>query len=247
MPTLRLLPELEVAIRQIPGVRAASVVTDPQANPTEVHVLATPGKPAKQVVRDVQSLAMAQFDVDIDHRMVSVVQLEDESTDKPNPDGEQSATDPAVDQPAGNEPAGDEPAVPEPAVELENVEGSARPVITEIILRSTGSEAEAEVTLSFGGSDFTGMVTGGGAASQRPRLVAHATLTALSDLLGLPADVESASVVDTGANPVALVVLTVSIPRLGSQSLAGSAVVRGDEADAVARAVLSALNRRLTG
>ena len=47
MPTLRLLPELEDSLRQIPGITAASVVTGPDAVPTEVHVLASPGKPAK--------------------------------------------------------------------------------------------------------------------------------------------------------------------------------------------------------
>jgi hypothetical protein len=44
--------------------------------PREVHVLALPGKPAKQVVRDVQSVAMAAFDLDIDRRVISVVQIE---------------------------------------------------------------------------------------------------------------------------------------------------------------------------
>ena len=39
MPSLRLLPDLEESIRQIPGVRAVSVVTDGRAQPTEVHVL----------------------------------------------------------------------------------------------------------------------------------------------------------------------------------------------------------------
>lgn len=46
--------------------------------PTEVHVLARPGKPAKQVVRDVQSVALASFGVELDRRIVSVVQLEGE-------------------------------------------------------------------------------------------------------------------------------------------------------------------------
>ena len=78
MPTLRLLPELEDALRHIQGVKAASVVTGPDAVPTEVHVLAAPGKPAKQVVRDVQSLALARYDIDIDHRIVSVVQIGDD-------------------------------------------------------------------------------------------------------------------------------------------------------------------------
>jgi hypothetical protein len=75
--------------------------------------------------------------------------------------------------------------------------------------------------------------------------VASATLSALDELLGLPAAVESSAVVDTGTHAVALVVITLSVPRLGAQSLAGSAVIRGDETDAVARAVLAAVNRRL--
>jgi len=226
MPTLRLLPELEDAIRQIHGVRAASVVTDSNSLPTEVHVLAAPGKPAKQVVRDVQSLAMAQFDIDLDHRIVSVVQIEADGAGEPGDPGGATA-DGTTD------------------ITLAEVEAAARPIIKAIAIRSTGTEAEAEVSLSFADSDFVGTAVGAGSASQRPRLVAQATLTALADLLGIPADVESASVVDTATSEVALVVLTVSVPRLGSQSVAGSAVVRGDEADAVARAVLAALNRRL--
>ena len=83
MSALRLLPELEDALRHIQGVKAASVVTGPDAVPTEVHVLASPGKPAKQVVRDVQSLALARYDIDIDHRIVSVVQMGDDDVRGP--------------------------------------------------------------------------------------------------------------------------------------------------------------------
>ena len=229
MPSLRLLPDLEVSIRQIPGVRAASVVTDAQANPTEVHVLAAPGKPAKQVVRDVQSLAMAQFDIDIDHRIVSVVQIEDEprTPDAPGPEDEV-------------------PQLTEPSEQvLEEIEAQARPVISEIGVRSTGSEIEVEVRLTLDGDTFVGIERGAAAATARARLVASATMSALDELLGIPAAVESAAVVETGTHAVALVVLTLSVPRLGAQSVAGSAVVRGDETDAVARAVLAAVNRRL--
>lgn len=230
MPSLRLLPDLEESIRAIPGVRAVSVVTDAHAQPTEVHVLAAPGKPAKQVVRDVQSLAMAQFDIDLDHRIVSVVQIEDE------PSTENDATTLIDIAEAG----------PVPAEEiLAEVEAQARPMISEIGVRSTGSEIEVEVRLELDGDTFVGIERGAAAASARPRLVASATLSALDELLGLPAAVESSAVVDTGTHTVALVVITLSVPRLGAQSLAGSAVVRGDETDAVARAVLAAVNRRL--
>ena len=87
MPTLRLLPELEDALRHLPGVKAASVVTGPDAVPTEVHVLAAPGKAPKQVVRDVQSLALTQYDIDIDHRIVSVVQISDDEVRAITPNG----------------------------------------------------------------------------------------------------------------------------------------------------------------
>ena len=41
--------------------------------------------------------------------------------------------------------------------------------------------------------------------------------------------------------------LTMVVPRTGEQVLTGCAAVRGDEADAVARSVLAALNRQLAG
>ncbi|MEX2278805.1 MAG: hypothetical protein WEA76_01815 [Acidimicrobiia bacterium] len=68
---------LEAAIARIPGVENVRIVLEGN-RPREVHVLATPGKPAKQVVRDVQSVAMAAFDLDIDRRIISVVQIDGE-------------------------------------------------------------------------------------------------------------------------------------------------------------------------
>jgi hypothetical protein len=46
---------------------------------------------------------------------------------------------------------------------------------------------------------------------------------------------------------VAISVLTLQVPRIGEQVLTGCAVVRDDEAHAVVRSVLAALNRQLTG
>jgi hypothetical protein len=221
VPTLRLLPEFEDELRRLPGIIAASVVTGPDAVPTEVHVLAEPGKAAKQVVRDVQSYALAKHGLAIDHRIVSVVQIgADEVGIPPHPEIE-----------------ADDPELPPPP----------RPAISAIMVRTAGSESEAVVSLATGGHVFEGRVVGPGAASQRPRLVAQATLRALDDLLGTVAEVESAAVVKVGAREVAVTVLSVMVPRSGEQVVTGSALVRGDESDAVARSVLDALNRRLAG
>lgn len=73
---------LEEALSRLPGVEAVRVVGN--GIPREVHILAAPGKPAKQVVRDVQSVALAAFGMTIDRRVVSVVQIA--STDMPQSD-----------------------------------------------------------------------------------------------------------------------------------------------------------------
>jgi hypothetical protein len=67
--------ELERELCRLPEVSAARVVTDDIGRPTEVHILASGAKHAKQVVRDVQSVALASFGIEVDRRIVSVVQL----------------------------------------------------------------------------------------------------------------------------------------------------------------------------
>jgi hypothetical protein len=251
MPTLRLLPDLEDALRQIPGIRAVSVVTDPKAVPTEVHVLASPGKPAKQLVRDVQSVALTRYDIDLDHRIVSVVQIGEEDSAPPNGaarmpvEGSTSATAPS---PSVETPTPDVgPAAAPDDVNTADSEDAIRPSIRSLTVRTSGAEAEAVVRLAFGDETFDGTASGSGAASYRHRLVAQATLSALEPLLGLPTEVESVTVIKAGIHSVALTVLVVNVPRIGPQSTSGSAVIRGDEADAVARSVLDALNRRIAG
>lgn len=67
--------ELEEALCRLPSVDAVRVVGNGRSI-TELHVLASPEKSPKQVVRDVQSLAMARFGLSVDRRVISVVQME---------------------------------------------------------------------------------------------------------------------------------------------------------------------------
>ena len=230
MPTLRLLPELEEALRQVPGIRAASVVTGPDAVPTEIHIVAGRAKGAKQVVRDVQSVAMAGYDIDIDHRIVSVVQFDDD-IDANNSDGA-----PAVIR------------LPDaPATDAAHVDLAPRPLIASITVRTAGTEADASVVVRTGDASYDGRSIGPSTMSHRHTLIARATLDAVSELLGLPAEVEFVLVSTMGARRMAACVIQVAVPGIGELVLTGSALVRSDEADAVARAVLDALNRRLAG
>lgn len=68
--------QFESELRRITEVTAARVVVDDGGRPIEIHILARPDKHPKQLVRDVQSVAQAAFGLDLDRRMVSIVQLE---------------------------------------------------------------------------------------------------------------------------------------------------------------------------
>ncbi|MGH9194450.1 MAG: hypothetical protein ACRD1T_01760 [Acidimicrobiia bacterium] len=65
---------LEEALLQIPGIRAARVVSNGGV-PDEIHIVSAGGKGPKQIVRDVQTVALATLGLQVDHRIVSVVQF----------------------------------------------------------------------------------------------------------------------------------------------------------------------------
>lgn len=69
---------LEAVITRIPGVRAARVVLD-GARISEIHVIAGTDRSPKQLVRDIQSVAKASLDLELDYRTVSIVQLDEPS------------------------------------------------------------------------------------------------------------------------------------------------------------------------
>jgi hypothetical protein len=241
MPTLRLLPEFEDSLRLVPGILAASVVTGPDAAPTEIHIVASRSKGAKQVVRDVQSLAMASYDIDIDHRIVSVVQFDDTVELLPAVGGVIRLPDSGTAVTAA------------PTVSTVNLvsnhpaDALTRPVISSISIRTSGAEADASVVVTNGDASYEGRSIGPSTMSHRHTLIARATLDAVAELLGLPAEIEFTTVSTMGTRRMAACVIQIAVPGLGELVLTGSALVRSDEADAVARAVLDALNRRLAG
>ena len=78
--------EIEETLARLPSINAVRLAAD-GSEVREVHVLASPEKAAKQVVRDVQTLALARFGIAIDRRAISVVQIGPEriGTDEDRP------------------------------------------------------------------------------------------------------------------------------------------------------------------
>jgi hypothetical protein len=66
---------LQELINDVDSVISSRVKLDDRGNAVEIHVLADKSRNAKQIVRDVQSAVMARFGIDIDHRVISIAQV----------------------------------------------------------------------------------------------------------------------------------------------------------------------------
>lgn len=211
-------PDVERALCRISHVTRASVVADERDEVLELHIVATSGKHPKQVVRDVQSLARAAFGVDVDRNVVSVVQLEpEEGADAPVP--------------AAAAPVAQEGRTALAGMTLQSLQGSSSVsvVLTRDERRASGGSSRSTTAVGL------------------HRMAAEATLSALAELYpDMPAsDVDGVEVRPLGVRKVALV--SIAHRTVGSDDvLIGTATVRAaGELDAVARAVLDAVNRRL--
>jgi len=70
------IPEAERLIMSLPGVVEVRVVTAPGGDVEEVHVSTTTDVRPKQTVRNVETALLAHYDLRVDHRVISVSQLD---------------------------------------------------------------------------------------------------------------------------------------------------------------------------
>jgi hypothetical protein len=121
-----------------------------------------------------------------------------------------------------------------------------RPVISRMQLVSSGLDVSASVSLTFQGNVVRGESTGTATQSGVQRAVASAALHAVEQLINNAArfELEHVEVTASGRDRTALVSVTM-VSAAGTDRLTGSAMVREDARQAVIRAVLDAVNRRL--
>jgi hypothetical protein len=199
------LHELEEAAARLPSVSAVRI-TERDGDIDEVHVLAAPDRATRQVVRDVQTLALARFGITIDRGAISVVSI--------GPD---------------RIAAGDD-----------------RPAILGVHEIPEGPRTTVAVTLRWHAEEYVGTSTGPAAQSARLRLVGEATVRAVEDLLGDEAlALDSIGGVSMGMRTV-MIAVVVSTGDRGEEIAVGSALSDGEDSEAAVRAVLDALNRRIS-
>ena len=66
-------------LSKIPGIFSVNVSTNAQGEISDIHILASTRRNAKQISRDAQSAISAAFQMEIDHRVISIAQIESDA------------------------------------------------------------------------------------------------------------------------------------------------------------------------
>ena len=217
------LKKAEAAIRSLRDVEGVSVQAD-EDDIREIHVLTSSSRPAKQIVRDVQTLLLTRFNRAIDHRVVSV------AYSRPGPG-------PVLKPRASHDDA------PEPA------EAAVQRVrFGSVNLYVAAGRAQAQVELAWKGVTRLGTATGTATRDGANGLIAAATLGAVQEFLeeGQAFSLQDIDLVRVGKHDVVLVSVSLLAHR-SEKILVGCCTVERDAQQAVVLATLAALNRVLGG
>jgi hypothetical protein len=130
---------------------------------------------------------------------------------------------------------------------LELVNG-ARAALRRVSESPNGTRTTIEVTLRHGDEEFTGSATGPAVSAARLRLIGDATIDAIEKTFEEVPPIALDSIAKTHVgNRDVIVAIVVTAGDRGSEDLnVGSAIASGPVDDAAVKAVLNALNRRLS-
>ena len=225
------LEDVERALTGLKDVRSARIVTNDAGGILEIHVVADTARSAKMVARDVESILVAKIGLSIDHRKISVAQVEGEET------AEAGQTSQAEARPAKRveAPAG-----------LHLTPEDKRIEFVGVSLAQSNLVAQARVELSRDGVGTVAEATGADSTDSVLRIVAEATMEAVQRYFenGGLFTVTAVEQMTVGGKPIVVVVVAHVYER-GERVLVGACPSSGDVPRAVALATLDAVNRFL--
>ncbi len=223
------LESVEQALEGLRDVRSAKIVADGAGGILAVHVVSSSDRAAKLVARDVESVLVAKLGLAIDHRKISIAQVD---ADAPQP----------VDVPTAPVAEPDAVVLPRGLAALDR-----RLEFIGVSVAQSQGKAEARVELAMGDVTSAAAVGGVDASASVLRIVADATLQAVQqfyengDLFAVAA-VEQVTV---GGSPVIVVDVKHLAERQEKTLLGACPVNGGDLPRATALATLDAVNRFL--
>ena len=216
--------QAEKLIQSLKDVVSAGISLDSQGAISSVVIVAEGQRPSKQIVRDVRAALKAEYQIDLDHQLVSVSQ-------KPLPTVSAMDSMSVLSLPSGE--VFEEPA----AVRLR-----FRGVTTSL----DQTLCEVRVELGLGDRDAVGESQGTNSKGHIPRLVAEATISAVGKFLDTSHELSLADVQVTPFSNEEVVLVGVRFfEERHEMTLTGSCVVSHDLQQSIVYATLDALNRIL--
>ncbi|NLZ93899.1 MAG: hypothetical protein GX922_07800 [Firmicutes bacterium] len=199
------LIQCEKMIKQIRDVLSVNIVLSEQKKIEEIHVLAEDTRNAKQIVRDIETLLRVEYGIDLDHKKISVVQLQ-----------------------------------------KEQLTTGKRLKFTGMSYSLKKNQLEVTVELTGGNRTCQGHSSGINTKRNSLRLFAKASIEAINQFLEPHNLITLEDVAQfTLGNQDVISTTLIFCRGLSEEILVGSALVRQDDKDAVVRATLAAVNRRV--
>lgn len=197
--------EIKTLICKLPDINHCSVVCNQNNEVEEIHIIAGVNRNVKQLVRDIQSSINAKFGINIDYKVISIAQIN------------------------------------------ENDFKETRLKLDGISVKNVENAIEAIVTLKNEDKLFEGKSRRVKSRNNKFKAIAEATILALEGFLdiGQAFYLEDIRVVSIASREVSTCVIGFAFA--GKEDLlSGCSIINADENESAVKAVLSAVNRKIS-
>lgn len=73
---------IEQTIEKLDSVTSCKIISGDNNNFEEIHIVSNGSRTAKQLVRDIQSILIATYNIQIDHKKISIAEIQDDTLKK---------------------------------------------------------------------------------------------------------------------------------------------------------------------
>lgn len=201
--------EIEAFFNNIPDIISSKIIYSDNEQIEEIHILASDERSPKQISRDIQSALIAKYNIKVDHKKISVAQINEDTK-----------------------------------ASLNNQE--YRFAIGAIGYCLVDNVVEIKVTLKKGNQETESTVSGTNSRNNIYRLVVQATLECIHNFLNrrdvfVFEDIQKTTVARQEVINIGIAFVT----KFGEELLVGAAILKKDDYEAIVKATLDAVNRKI--
>lgn len=201
------MKDMEQVLLKVRSVIGAKVTVDGEGNIEEIHIVANLRRSTTQIMRDVESIMLSEYNRTLDNRKISIVQVKSEWNAE---------------------------------------EQDVRLKLKTIEYSNDGSSIDVSIILEKNEGQYACTQSGIKTETNVMRLAGTATLRAIEEYLGIKEVFVFEECREMFLSGMRIIIVTIaSIANEQEELFIGTAQVKSDLNEAVARATLDALNRQV--